>query len=139
MIKILLWVLCAGCLSSLVTYIVMCDQRAKKQQKKRVARFVTRMKKLVKEGKTENIERSIKIFSAQCMGFYPKVFLGFKQAEFSDIADAVLDIDSQKFAYGQFQDNGIGALPSPDSMREYKSESEIHKRIVENFRKIIFV
>lgn len=73
------------------------------------------------------------------MSFYPKVFLGFKQAEFSDIADAILDADSQKFAYGQFQDNGIGALPSPDSMREYKSESEIHKRIVENFRKIIFV
>lgn len=138
----LLWYLISGVIGMffgmLVVYLWMSDNYATKKHQKQVAGFVTRMRKLNKNGRITTIEKSIKEFGYQCMNFDLQVFRNLKTPEFNAIADCILKYDNQKIGAQSFQDDGVNSIYLHQISQEYVSDQEIHTKICEIFRKIIY-
>lgn len=123
---------CVGfILGALIVYLWTNYLFAKKQQQKKIVRFVRGMKKLARLGKKETVEKSIKIFARKCFGFEASVFFSLRRREYSTIADCINRYDSQWRSY-----DGNGVLPTP--VGKPISEEILFTQICEQFRKIIY-
>lgn len=132
--KIMYYVI-TGCigfiLGALTVYLWMSYLFIKKQQQKKIVRFVRGMKNLVRSGKKETVEKSIEIFSRKCFGFEAEVFFSLKTREYSVIAECINRYDGQWRSY-----DGSGILPQP--VGKPISEEMLFTQICEQFRKIIY-
>jgi hypothetical protein len=125
-------------LGMVVVYLWMSNRYITKKHQKQVASFVARMRKLNKIGKTKTIDRSIESFAYQCMEFGSQVFLNFKIAEFTSIAHHISRYDNQKVGYQNMQDDVMNTIQLPQNPQEYITNEEVHTKICEIFRKIIY-
>jgi hypothetical protein len=125
----------------LIGGIVMCfymyDKYNKKEQKRKIARFIREMKRLKKAGKTVSVEKAVKIFSERCLNFDQKSFRALKRTEFDTIANILLAYDNASFAYPNNQDYGIENNRA-QMIEATTSREKIKNLIEELLKKIIY-
>lgn len=72
-------------LSMIGTYLLVCGHYARKEQQKKLIRFIRAMRKLYKSGNIDQVEIALLEFAKKCMNFQVDTFDAFKNKEIRGI------------------------------------------------------
>jgi hypothetical protein len=128
----------SGLIVMIVTYSFVCSHYTKKEQQRKIIKFIRSMRRLSRDGKIELVKNSIKIFAKQCIKFNVDSFSVFSKKEFKTIAHCVSMYQYQN--YHSTHDDGIGVTPVFQEMSDnYISEDETQVKICKSLCQIIGV
>jgi hypothetical protein len=120
-------------LSMIGTYLLVCGHYARKEQQKKLIRFIRAMRKLYKSGNIDQVEIALLEFAKKCMNFQVDTFDAFKNKEIRGIGSLL----NQYVYQGVLYHNDNETLSSVSAVKTWVSQETTVQEICNHLRNAI--